>query len=55
MGMRSLAGGDATYNIPVTKIGNDGLYICSVSVPPLLASQKVQLHIEGEEPKIDSN
>lgn len=55
VGLRSLAGGDASYNLPFTKMSSKGLYICSVSVIPLLASQNVHLHIEGEEPKIDSN
>lgn len=55
VGLRSLAGGDASYNLPFTKMSSKGLYFCSVSVIPLFASQNVHLHIEGEEPKIDSN
>lgn len=49
VGLRSLAGGDASYTLPFAKMNSEGKYICSVSVTPLFASLDISLHIEGEE------
>lgn len=47
--LKGLAGGDASYNLAFTKISNEGMYVCSVSVAPLSASLDISLHVEGEE------
>lgn len=47
--LKGLAGGDASYNLPFTKVSNEGMYVCSVSVAPLSASLDISLHIQGEE------
>lgn len=47
--LKGLAGGDASYNLPFTKISNEGMYVCSVSVAPLSATLDISLRIEGEE------
>lgn len=47
--LKGLAGGDASYNLAFTKISNEGMYVCSVSVAPLFASLDISVHIEGEE------
>lgn len=44
-----LANGDVSYNVPLTKIINEGTYVCSVSVLSLSASLDISLRIEGEE------
>ena len=49
VGLKALAGGDASYKLPLTKMSSEGMYICSVSVMPLFASLDISLHIEGEE------
>lgn len=49
VGLKSLAGGDASYALPFAKMSSEGLYVCSVSVTPLFASLDISLHIEGEE------
>ncbi|XP_073318560.1 tapasin-related protein [Pagrus major] len=46
VGLKTLAGGDATYKLPFAKISSEGMYICSVSVMPLFASLDISLHIE---------
>lgn len=48
VGLKSLAGGDATLNLPFTKLSSEGTYVCSVSVDPLFASLDISLRIEGE-------
>lgn len=48
VGLKRLAGGDASYTLPFTKMSSEGTYICSVSVNPLLASLDINLQIEGE-------
>lgn len=48
VGMKALAGGDASYTLPFTKLNSEGTYICSVLVNPLFGSQDVNLQIEGE-------
>ncbi|XP_040901673.1 tapasin-related protein [Toxotes jaculatrix] len=54
VGLKSLAGGDASYTLPFTKMSSEGTYVCSVSVNPLLASLDMQLHIE-EPPRVSIN
>lgn len=49
VGLKSLAGGDASYTIPFTKMSSEGTYICSVLVNPLFASLDINLRIEGKE------
>lgn len=49
VGLKSLAGGDASYTLPFTKMNSEGTYICSVSVNPLFFSLDISLQIEGEE------
>lgn len=50
VGLRSLAGGDASYTLLSTKMSSQGTYICSVSVVPYIhASLDISLDIEGEE------
>ncbi|XP_036979539.1 tapasin-related protein isoform X1 [Acanthopagrus latus] len=46
VGLKALAGGDASYKLPLTKMSSEGMYICSVSVMPLFASLDISLHIE---------
>lgn len=48
VGLRSLAGGDATYTLPLSKMTSEGTYVCSVAVNPLFAHLDINLHIEGE-------
>uniref|UniRef100_A0A8C6U2H4 Ig-like domain-containing protein n=1 Tax=Neogobius melanostomus TaxID=47308 RepID=A0A8C6U2H4_9GOBI len=52
--LKALAAGDATYTFPVTKVGSEGMYLCSVNVHPLLGSLTVNLHIE-EPPRVSLN
>ncbi|XP_061590878.1 tapasin-related protein-like [Cololabis saira] len=52
--LKGLAGGDASYTLPFTKMISEGTYICSVSVVPLFASLDVNLHIE-EPPRVSLN
>lgn len=47
--LKGLAGGDASYNLAFSKIRNEGMYACSLSVAPLSASLDINLRIEGEE------
>ncbi|XP_042343010.1 tapasin-related protein [Plectropomus leopardus] len=54
VGLRSLAGGDASYTLPFTKMSSEGTYICSVSVNPLFVSLDLSLHIE-EPPRVSLN
>ncbi|KAK9520442.1 hypothetical protein VZT92_020327 [Zoarces viviparus] len=54
VGQRSLAGGDASYNLPFAKMASEGTYICSVSVIPLFVSLDISLHIE-EPPRVSLN
>lgn len=44
-----LAQGDASYNLAFTKISNEGMYVCSVTVSPLSGSLDIGLHVEGEQ------
>lgn len=43
--------GDASLKIPLTKHASEGLYTCSVYVPPLYGSVDIPLQIVGESPK----
>uniref|UniRef100_A0A147ANK5 Si:ch211-108p6.4 n=1 Tax=Fundulus heteroclitus TaxID=8078 RepID=A0A147ANK5_FUNHE len=52
--LKALAGGDASYTLPFTKMSSEGTYICSVLVNPLFGSQDVILHIE-EPPRVSLN
>lgn len=52
--LEQMAEGDATYTYPLTKVGSEGEYVCSVNVHPLLGSLKVNLHIE-EPPRVSLN
>uniref|UniRef100_A0A4W6BJ66 Dehydrogenase/reductase (SDR family) member 13b.2 n=1 Tax=Lates calcarifer TaxID=8187 RepID=A0A4W6BJ66_LATCA len=54
VGLKSLAGGDASYTIPFTKMSSEGTYICSVLVNPLFASLDINLRIE-EPPRVSVN
>lgn len=54
VGLKSLAGGDASYTLPFTKMSSEGSYICSVSVNPLFVSLDISLHIE-EPPRVSLN
>ncbi|XP_015245384.1 PREDICTED: tapasin-related protein-like [Cyprinodon variegatus] len=54
VGLKGLAGGDATYTLPFTKMSSEGTYICSVVVNPLLGSQDVVLQVE-EPPRVSLN
>ncbi|KAK5617041.1 hypothetical protein CRENBAI_016525 [Crenichthys baileyi] len=54
VGVKALAGGDASYTLPFTKMNSEGTYICSVSVNPLLGSQDIILQIE-EPPRVSLN
>ncbi|XP_045929345.1 tapasin-related protein [Micropterus dolomieu] len=54
VGLKSLAGGDASYTLPFTKMSSEGSYMCSVSVNPLLVSLDISLHIE-EPPRVSLN
>ncbi|XP_071327680.1 tapasin-related protein [Trachinotus anak] len=54
VGMKSLAGGDATYTLPFTKMSSEGTYICSVTVNPLFTSLDINLHIQ-EPPRVSLN
>lgn len=51
---RSLAGGDLTYTIPFTKMTQEGTFVCSVSVSPLLSTLEIQFRIE-EPPRVSIN
>ncbi|XP_053278304.1 tapasin [Pleuronectes platessa] len=52
--LKSLAKGDATYNLPFTKMSSEGRYICSVSVNPLFTSLDINLYVE-EPPRVTIN
>ncbi|XP_035535494.1 tapasin-related protein [Morone saxatilis] len=54
VGLKSLAGGDASYTLPFTKMSSEGTYICSVSVMPLFSSLDITLQIE-EAPRVSLN
>ncbi|XP_056297216.1 tapasin [Pseudoliparis swirei] len=54
VGLRGLAGGDASYGVPFAKITSEGTYVCSVTVPPLFVSLDISLHIE-EPPRVSLN
>nr|XP_020442657.1 tapasin-related protein-like [Monopterus albus] len=54
VGLMSLAGGDASYTVPFTKMTSEGTYICSVSVSPLFALLDMKLHVE-EPPHVSIN
>lgn len=46
--VKVLAGGDVSLSLLPIKMTSEGIYICSVSVPPLTTSQDITLHIIGE-------
>ncbi|KAI3354481.1 hypothetical protein L3Q82_018993, partial [Scortum barcoo] len=52
--LKSLAGGDASYTLPFTKMRSEGTYVCSVSVNPLFVSLDTVLQIE-EPPRVSLN
>ncbi|KAL6104995.1 uncharacterized protein ACO6RY_06617 [Pungitius sinensis] len=52
--LRGLASGDASYDLPFAEVRSEASYICSVSVPPLLGSLEIDLHIE-EAPRVSLN
>ncbi|KAM4627734.1 tapasin-related protein [Polymixia lowei] len=52
--LKGLAEGDASFSLPHVKITDEGTYVCSVSVPPLFASQDIILHII-EPPRVSIN
>ncbi|KAM9358715.1 tapasin-related protein-like isoform 2-T2 [Symphorus nematophorus] len=52
--LKSLAGGDASYTHPFTKMSSEGTYVCSVSVNPVFTSVDISLHIE-EAPRVSLN
>ncbi|KAM9358716.1 tapasin-related protein-like [Symphorus nematophorus] len=54
VGLKSLAGGDASYTLPFAKMSSEGTYVCSVSVNPVFASVDISLHIE-EAPRVSLN
>uniref|UniRef100_A0A665VDB2 Dehydrogenase/reductase (SDR family) member 13b.1 n=1 Tax=Echeneis naucrates TaxID=173247 RepID=A0A665VDB2_ECHNA len=54
VGTRGLAGGDASYNIPFTKMSSEGIYTCSVMVMPLFISLDLNLNIQ-ETPRVSIN
>lgn len=54
VGLKSLAGGDASYKLPLAKMSDEGMYICSVQVNPLFVSLDVNLYIE-EAPRVSLN
>lgn len=51
---KKLTQGDASYLIPFTKMSNEGIYMCSVTVLPLHGSLEISLQIE-ESPKVSLN
>ncbi|XP_041850391.1 tapasin-related protein [Melanotaenia boesemani] len=54
VGLKALAGGDASYTLPFTKMSSEGTYICSLSVIPLFTSLDINLQIE-EPPRVSIN
>ncbi|XP_029922918.1 tapasin isoform X1 [Myripristis murdjan] len=54
VGLKALVGGDASFTLPLVKLNSEGTYICSVSVPPLLGSVDVTLHVQ-ERPRVSLN
>ncbi|XP_069003509.1 tapasin-like [Embiotoca jacksoni] len=54
VGLKALAGGDASYTLPFTKMSSEGTYICSVAVNPLFVSLDINLHVE-EPPRVSLN
>ncbi|XP_059187828.1 tapasin-related protein-like [Centropristis striata] len=54
VGLRGLAGGDASYTLPFTKMSSEGTYSCSVSVNPLFFKLDINLQIE-EPPRVSLN
>ncbi|XP_022623356.1 tapasin-related protein-like [Seriola dumerili] len=54
VGMKSLAGGDASYILPFAKMSSEGMYICSVAVNPLSINLDINLHIQ-ETPRVSLN
>lgn len=46
--LKSLAGGDASYNIPLVKMTHEGTFVCSVSLNPIFTHLDLNLHVEGE-------
>uniref|UniRef100_UPI003AABDED8 tapasin-related protein n=1 Tax=Centroberyx gerrardi TaxID=166262 RepID=UPI003AABDED8 len=54
VGLKGLAGGDASFTLPAVKITSEGTYVCSVSVPPLFGSLDISLNIQ-EPPRVSLN
>ncbi|XP_063763070.1 LOW QUALITY PROTEIN: tapasin-related protein-like [Eleginops maclovinus] len=52
--LMGLADGDASYNLPFTKMSNEGTYICSVSIIPVFVSVDIVLQVE-EAPRVSLN
>ncbi|CAN9511128.1 unnamed protein product [Ophioblennius macclurei] len=48
---KTLSRGEASYNLPFTKINSEGTFVCSVSVMPIFASVEINLRIE-EPPRV---
>lgn len=46
--VKAIAKGDASLKIPLTRDTSEGMYICSVQVPPLSVSHSIALHVMGE-------
>ncbi|KAM6959290.1 tapasin-related protein [Aplochiton taeniatus] len=55
VGLKALVGeGDASLHLPAVKMSSEGVYMCSVSTPPLQASQDVTLQLV-ESPRVSLN
>lgn len=52
--LKALSKGEASYSVPLTQISNQGVHICSVTVPPLNGSLEITLQIQ-EAPKVSLN
>lgn len=46
--VKAIGMGDASLNISLTNKNSEGIYFCSVKVPPLLGSHNIPLQIMGE-------
>lgn len=45
--LKTLAAGDASLKLPLTKQTSEGTYICSVIIPPLNCDSDIVLNIQG--------
>ncbi|KAF5897564.1 tapasin-related protein-like, partial [Clarias magur] len=52
--VKSLAAGDASLKLPLTKLTSEGTYTCSVFIPPLNSNSDIVLHIQ-EQPRVTLN